>query len=222
MQLIQTGDATYCSGWQLPYGGHAEMLTKLPVTRTSDGFPDDVFYKAFFDKLDELIKTPLAFAILAPTGWAGERCNFKYDLLPKYGWDAVAWKESSHQDKTLVQLYMRKTGKPDLEKRPTPETGDRAVSYMGKFVGMLPYLGCSSILTTIDEPKKKFDIPAPKCYAGVDHKKILHFLRLARPASLEMVKILREEGFFRLVSLNWHSYWVRGKPGLGLKENCEY
>lgn len=217
MNLLEQGDATFVKNWQKPY------TPKCPITGVE--LPDKLnkaFYDAFFPALDAKIKTPVAFAILAPYGWSGEKCDWDYKVLGDYGWEPVFWRESSHKDHTFVQLYMRRLDRPEPKERPSvPKTNTRNL-YTTQ-VGSLPYLGCSSHLTAFDEAEQQIEIPMPdKLYREFDPKKILHFVRIARPVGVSSVRTLKEAKFELVAKLKWNQYWVRGKRGLGSKGACDF
>ena len=238
MRLIVSGDATFAEGWQKGYQA-TEPLTRVlwPETRLGKHF-----YADFFPALDEKIKTPVAFALLAPYGWTGERCDWDYRVLPEYGWTPVAWCESTHLDKTFVQLYMRdlRSQNPSAAVRPPSSNKDGCVPYSGKIVGALPYLGCSSILSDYVEPRMKVALPTPHMFVptwdsrvsasgvklfhpkGLPSEQCLHFVRVARPALFATLRMLKKEGFRPIFLTKWNSYWIRGKEGLGDKKLCRY
>lgn len=222
MQVQQVGDITFVKGWQQPQSYNA-LFKELPAPPAQ---PTKEYYDAFFPKLDSLIKTPVAFCIIAPLGWTGERCWFESDKIGAYGWEPVFWKESTHVDKTWVQLHMKLFPKnADLKEAPPAPKAATSVAYdylKGQRYGDLPYLGCSSILTSIEDGKVRISIPKVGMYGKVESDKCLHFMRVARPMSLANIALLKAEGFSRLKMLKFNQYWVRGKTGLGSKELCEY
>lgn len=238
MQLIQCQDVTFVKDWQRGWQcTKFDQLTKVKMP----GKPTKSFYDAQFPALDALIKTPVAFACLAPLGWPGEACWYEYDKMSDYGWVPVAWKESTHCDKTFVQLYMRTLDRPDLSARGTV-TKKTDVAYDDTKTGCysdLPYLGCATVLSAMDESKQPFKIGKPQVYkprysvgdkshgrvitrASVTSDDCLHLVRVARPTLLKTVADLKQAGFEKVVSLKWNQYWVRGKPGIGSEAECEY
>lgn len=86
----------------------------------------------------------------------------------------------------------------------------------------LPNLGCSSILQSVDKKMAIFEPKYPVMYKQFDPEKCMHFVRVARPATVKTVAALKKNGFKRLLSLTYNSYWLKAKWGLGTKEACEY
>lgn len=237
MQILQVGDVSFVKNWQRGWGA-IDPLTKVPWPKPSGNVfkytnsrgaqsidrPTDEFCAQQFPALDALIKTPVAFAILSPLGWAGETSWYAPEQLIAHGWEAVAWKESTHKDKTWVQLFRRLLDRPDLEEKPSFKQDAGIVGYTKHTVvtGELPYLGCSSHLLCWDTPNSNVVFDLPEMYGNVDPQKCLLFLRAARPLSLSAINQLKREGYRRVAALRWNQYWVKGKLGLGERELCEY
>lgn len=221
MRIVQVQDISFVIGWQRGYGCLKEdALTKVkPVPET----PTKEFCDSQFPAIDALIKTPVAFAVLAPHGWSGEKCWYDYARMVDYGWEPLFWKESTHNDRTFIQFYRRTLDRAELPDRPAPGAKLGAMYDHAYASGSdLPNLGCSSILQAVDTPKADFLPEYPKMYAGCDPGKCLHFVRVARPLKLKTVATLRKQGFTRVACLKWNQYWVKGREGFGTKELCEY
>lgn len=237
MQIKQVGDVSFVSHWQKPYG-EVCTLTKVPLPKPSGNVfkyknghgeqaidrPTEEFCAKQFPAIDALIKTPVAFAILSPMGWSGETCWYGPEQLAAHGWEPVFWKESTHKDKTWVQLFMRLLDRPDLTERPTFKQEAERIGYSKHKVvtGELPYMGCSSHLLNWDTPKSEVKFDLPEMYGKVDPQKCLLFLRVARPLAQSALTQLKREGYARVASLKFNQYWVKGRPGVGSREECEY
>jgi hypothetical protein len=220
------GDATYASGWQREY---YDEEGKQLQEKADKGALDKIF-----SKIDARVKTPLAFALIAPLGWPGERCWESYNPknMADHGWMPVAWKESTHLDKTWVQLYMRELPQhPWIEKAPEFKTHSHSVGYTGVIPGNLPYLGCSSFFLSFDKPKEEIDFPKiTKFYRpGGNYEKgklkmsdVFTFVRVARPMKEGELGKLKDMDFEQIAQTPYSRYLVRGKMGVGTVEKCEY
>jgi hypothetical protein len=223
MNWTQVGDATYVSWWQREYyddtgekpKGGKQGLDKL------------------FSSIDAKIKTPLAFALLAPLGWSGERCweGYNPESMAAHGWKPVFWKESTHIDKTLVQLYMRELDRPQLDKAPEFAQHSHSVGYTGVIPGNLPYLGCSSFFLSFDKPNEAIEFPKIKAFyrpggsydkGKLNMEDVFTFVRLARPIKAGELAKFWEMGFEQVAQTPFSRYVVRAKKGVGTKELCEY
>lgn len=226
MRYQQVGDATYVGsiggasgGWSRPYfdnGGKAFVNTPSSL-------------KELFAGIDSQIKTPLAFAIIAPLGWAGERAweGFTPESMAKHGWQPKFWKESTHLDKTWVQLYMREVpGREWPKTQLDAKTTFQTVSYGSYLPGNLPYMGCSSFFMSWDTPETKVELPPVKQHFGSYHniadKDVFAFLRVARPMLKGELAKLEEQGFAELATTPFSRYLVRAKAGIGTRELCQY
>jgi hypothetical protein len=237
MQILQVGDVSFVKNWHRGYGD-ADPLTKVPWPKLSGNVfrytnshgpmfidrPTDAFCAAQFPAIDALIKTPVAFAILSPMGWAGETSWYGPEQMIAGGWEPLFWKESTHKDKTWVQLFGRFLDRSDLTEKPVFKQEALSIGYSKHNVitGELPYLGCSSHLLCWDTPQSEIKFDLPEMYGGVDPQKCLLFLRVARPLSLTAIEQLKREGYSRVANLRFNQYWVKGRKGLGSREECEY
>lgn len=226
MNFQQVGDATYVSWWQREYYDDEGNAVEQKADK---GALDKIFAG-----IDKCIKTPLAFALLAPLGWGGERCweGYNPQSMAAHGWQPVAWKESTHIDKTWVQLYMRELPNREWVKEPPIfKTHSHSVSYTGPIPGNLPYLGCSSFFLSFDAPKSTIDLPKIKSFyrpggnwssGKLKMSDVFTFVRVARPlAEGELAKMF-ERGFQQIAQTPHSRYLVRAKMGVGTKELCEY
>lgn len=249
MNLLKCGDVSFVQGWTQPYYDRrsgakhaADPLTgveypafeDMRTERYKNGRgqleicrPSVDFIEKQFPALDAKIETPIAFAILAPQGWKGECAWYAFEHLQQHGWEPFAWKESTHCDKTFVQLFRRLLDRPEPSEAPKFGMCNYVINYSNHAVSTngLPYLGCSSILTAWDKPHTASldwrDL-LPDMYGGVDPKKCLHLLRCARPMSVSAIEEVKREGYFIAARTSYNQYWVRGKRGLGSPEECEY
>lgn len=250
MQLLKVGDVSFVKGWTQPWydlrpkaprtkdlltGIEYPLKASLTIEKYKNGYgeqcitrPSADFLAQQFPALDVKIETPIAFAILAPLGWEGECAWYTFDNLIQYGWEPIAWKEGTHKDKTFVQLFRRLLDRPEPAERPKFDSLKRCINYSESkpvLTGGLPYLGCSSILTAWDTAHTA-EIPftelLPDMYGGVDPKKCLHLLRVARPMSVSAINQLKRDGYFIAARTTYNQYWVRGKRGLGSQAECEY
>lgn len=230
MHIAKIGDVTFVQSWQRPYDRCAHTGMVVPLKPTKE------YYDTLFPALAKSITTPLAFAILAPFGWPGEACWFETAALADNGWEPVFWRESSHADKSFVQLFMLQLKREDLKERPAPPkkpVGYASYDDLNKnHAGDLPYLGCSSILSAFSEGEDVY-IPQPGVFqpkAGkqgsvamkIEPDMLLHLLRISREVGPVNEATLKKAGFNKLASLAFNEYWVRGKPGIGKREECEY
>lgn len=229
MNFFEVADATYVSGWQAPFVYNA-AIKGWPSLGDKEYAP---FVEKKFAEIEARIKTPLAFALLAPKGWSGEHCwdGFKPKVMAEYGWMPAAWKESTHIDKTWVQLYMKELDRPALLKQADFAKHTHSVDYTGSIPGNLPYLGCSSFFLSFDKPNEVIDFPKlTKFYRpGGDYgtgdlkmEDVFTFVRCARPMANGQLAKLRELGFEQLAQTAFSRYLVRAKAGVGSKEKCAY
>lgn len=243
---ILDGDVTFVKGWQERYDWrvHAKEkrfeyviqpfltanlpssppLARVPYTpEVHKNGPDPEFYDRLYPELDKHITTPVAFALLAPQGWAAERAWFTHEAMIAHGWTSLGWKESSHLDKTWVQFYIKHFDRP-LPQNPVFVDADSEHAYVNKtHKGTITYLGCSSIVSSFAKPRDTFEIPKPTgCYKGVAPEKFLHLIRQVRPGALGSMRLLKKEHFKRVYSSPFAHYWLRAKEGVGSADLCEY
>lgn len=116
MRYAEVADATYVGSIGGASGGWQRVFYTEEGKKADLGADID----SIFATIEKPIKTRLAFAALAPKGWDGERCweGFNPTSMEAHGWLPVAWKESTHLDKTWVQFYMKEfTEKPAMQEQ---------------------------------------------------------------------------------------------------------
>ena len=220
MQIVVNGDASFLQGWAFNYYGACPVTGMGPYPKDGSAAEVAAYKNSYMEALAKAIKSPVAFGIMSPVVNAA----FDAALMQRHGWEPIAWSESSHNQKTPVQLWMRKFPDAEPKVRPVVPKQISGYSYNSEQKGTLPYMGCSAFLTDFPEPNETIELPkVHNTYAkGEKANNILHLLRVARPASLKGIRYLKENGFVRFHKGEWFQYFVRGKLGLGQKEMCEY
>lgn len=217
-------DAAYATGWPSGPGYYSSSSYTTKVFTEED-------LQEYLAHIEAQVKVPLIFAVYSYK-IAAAYPMFPPATMQKFGWEPVLWKESCHNLKVPVQLYMRRLDKPwpnASTVRPPSSVSYSTVCTPASGVGGL---GCS--LQAFVAPPK-YDLKGNEFLKTLDRvlysgrtpsvkssKDMLMLLKLARPVAMKSILYLREEGFILLAKTPFFQYWGLGNPGICSKEACKY